>query len=134
MDRRRPAARGYDVDVLGQLRAQRRSERFGVAGMAALSRRRDGPSAGARRYDNDGATSRALAGHAGFLRRCIPTTPEGRCQPMNRPKLSRLSLAALVLAAVAACQPPAPSAPAAAAGPQLPRLGEKPDLNGVWQA
>ena len=52
---------------------------------------------------------------------------------MNTTTLSRLSLAALVLAAVAACQPQAP-APSASAGPVLPRLGEKPDLNGVWQA
>ena len=52
---------------------------------------------------------------------------------MNMTTLSRLSLAALVLAAVAACQPQAP-APSASAGPVLPRLGEKPDLNGVWQA
>jgi hypothetical protein len=50
---------------------------------------------------------------------------------MNMITLSRLSLAAFVLAAVAACQPPAPSAPA---GPVLPRLGDRPDLNGVWQA
>jgi len=51
---------------------------------------------------------------------------------MNMTTLSRLSLAALVLAtAVTACQPPAPSAPA---GPVLPRLADKPDFNGVWQA
>ena len=51
---------------------------------------------------------------------------------MNTITSFRLSLAALVLAtAVTACQPPAPSAPA---GPVLPRLADKPDLNGVWEA
>jgi hypothetical protein len=109
MDRRRPAARGYHVLVLGQLRAQRRSERFGLAALAGLSRRRDGPSAGARRYDHDRATGRALAGHAGFLRRCIPTTLEGRCQPMNT-TTSRLSFAAPVGGGRYGRQPEAPSA------------------------
>jgi hypothetical protein len=53
---------------------------------------------------------------------------------MNTITSTRLSLAALVLAAAAtACQPAAegPSAPAA---PEVPRLGERPDFNGVWQA
>jgi len=51
---------------------------------------------------------------------------------MNTTTTFRLSLAALVLAtAVTACQPPAPSAPA---GPVIPRLADKPDFNGVWQA
>jgi hypothetical protein len=53
---------------------------------------------------------------------------------MNTISSTRLSLAALVLAAaVTACQPAAegPSTPAA---PQIPRLGERPDFNGVWQA
>jgi hypothetical protein len=51
---------------------------------------------------------------------------------MNTTTSLRLSLTALVLAtAVTACQPPAPSAPA---GPVIPRLADKPDFNGVWQA
>lgn len=45
------------------------------------------------------------------------------------------ALAAIVIAAVAvgACQPTG-QAPSEPAGPILPRLGGKPDLNGVWQA
>jgi hypothetical protein len=45
------------------------------------------------------------------------------------------SSAVAIIAAglLAACQPAA-QAPAEAPGPQLPRLGDKPDLNGVWQA
>jgi hypothetical protein len=53
---------------------------------------------------------------------------------MNRPKSTRLSLAAIVLAAaVSACQPAA-DAPSAPAAPEIPRLAGKPDMNGVWQA
>ena len=45
-----------------------------------------------------------------------------------------LSLAAVLASALlVACQPPA-QAPAEPAGPQIPRLGGKPDFNGVWQA
>ena len=55
---------------------------------------------------------------------------------MNMLTKTPLSLAAIAFAAaLAACQPAeiAPSEPAAAA-PQIPRLGDRPDLNGVWQA
>ena len=53
---------------------------------------------------------------------------------MNTTTSTRLSLAAIVLAAaVTACQPTA-EAPSAPAGPEIPRLGGKPDFNGVWQA
>jgi hypothetical protein len=45
-----------------------------------------------------------------------------------------LSLVALVTAGFVAACTPTPQAPAAAAGPQIPRLGDKPDFNGVWQA
>jgi hypothetical protein len=45
-----------------------------------------------------------------------------------------LSLAGLLTGALlVACQPAA-EAPAEPAGPQIPRLGGKPDFNGVWQA
>jgi hypothetical protein len=45
-----------------------------------------------------------------------------------------LSLAALLAGGLlVACQPAA-QAPAEPAGPQIPRLGGKPDFNGVWQA
>ena len=50
---------------------------------------------------------------------------------MNTTTSIRLSLAALALAtAVTACQP----APEAPSGPVIPRLADKPDFNGVWQA
>ena len=45
-----------------------------------------------------------------------------------------LTVAAVVAAGLlAACQPTAQT-PAEPAGPQLPRLADKPDFNGVWQA
>jgi hypothetical protein len=54
---------------------------------------------------------------------------------MNTTTSIRLSLAACVLAAVTACQPAAEAPTAAApAGPEIPRLGSRPDFNGVWQA
>jgi hypothetical protein len=50
---------------------------------------------------------------------------------MNTTTSIRLSLGAIVLAAaVTACQPE----PEAPSGPVIPRLGDKPDFNGVWQA
>jgi hypothetical protein len=53
----------------------------------------------------------------------------------NRFSFSRratLAVGAIVTAGLlAACQPPAPSPPA---GPQIARIGDKPDMNGVWQA
>jgi hypothetical protein len=53
---------------------------------------------------------------------------------MNTTTNVRFLLAAIVLAtAVAACQPAA-NAPSAPAGPVLPRLADRPDFNGVWQA
>jgi hypothetical protein len=56
----------------------------------------------------------------------------------NRLRLSRPAAAAklaalLVAAALAACQPAA-EAPSEPEGPEIPRLGERPDFNGVWQA
>ena len=62
VDRRRPAARGRHVVVLGQLRAQRRSERCGLAGVARLSRRGDRQSADARRHGRDGSCDRTAGG------------------------------------------------------------------------
>ena len=44
------------------------------------------------------------------------------------------SFAAIVTAGLLAACTPSPQAPAEAAGPQIPRLGDKPDFNGVWQA
>jgi hypothetical protein len=53
---------------------------------------------------------------------------------MNTTTSTRLSLAALVLAAaVSGCQP-VTEAPSEPAGPVIPRLGDRPDFNGVWQA
>lgn len=46
----------------------------------------------------------------------------------------RLSVAVLGVATMLAGCEPAAIAPAEPAEPQLPRLGERPDLNGVWQA
>jgi hypothetical protein len=49
--------------------------------------------------------------------------------------ISRGALAAIAATALlAACQPAAPPAATAPAGPQLARIGDKPDFNGVWQA
>jgi hypothetical protein len=54
---------------------------------------------------------------------------------MNTTTSFRLSLAAFALAAVAACQPATEAPPPAAAeAPSIPRLGSRPDFNGVWQA
>ena len=45
-----------------------------------------------------------------------------------------LTVAAVAAAGLlAACQPTA-QAPTEPAGPQLPRIADKPDFNGVWQA
>ena len=50
------------------------------------------------------------------------------------PRGATLTVAAVVAAGLlAACQPTA-QAPAEPAGPQLPRLADKPDFNGIWQA
>jgi hypothetical protein len=46
----------------------------------------------------------------------------------------RFSLAAVALAVAAAACQPAAEAPGAPAEPDVPRLGGRPDLNGVWQA
>jgi hypothetical protein len=53
---------------------------------------------------------------------------------MNTITSTRLSLAALVLAAAATACQPAAEAPSAPAAPEMPRLGDRPDFNGVWQA
>jgi hypothetical protein len=50
------------------------------------------------------------------------------------PRGAVASVAAIVTATLlAACQPTA-QAPAEPAGPQIPRLADKPDFNGIWQA
>jgi hypothetical protein len=45
-----------------------------------------------------------------------------------------LSFVAIVSAGLLVACTPSAQAPAEAAGPQIPRLGDKPDFNGVWQA
>jgi hypothetical protein len=53
---------------------------------------------------------------------------------MNTTTKTSLSLAAIALAAaLAACQP-AELAPTEPAGGAIPRLGDRPNLNGIWQA
>jgi len=54
---------------------------------------------------------------------------------MNTTTSYRLPLAVIVLAtAVTACQPAAEAPPSEPTAPQVARIGDRPDLNGVWQA
>jgi hypothetical protein len=49
------------------------------------------------------------------------------------PRSATLTVVAILTAGLAACVQSTPP-PAAPAGPQIPRLGDRPDFNGVWQA
>jgi hypothetical protein len=49
------------------------------------------------------------------------------------PRVARTFAALLALGLLGACQPAA-QAPSAPAAPLLPRIGGKPDLNGIWQS
>ena len=85
--------------------------------------------------------NRAGRGYTHFLRFCLSTTPEGRCQPMNT-TTSTLVLAARRDRARAGrhrhCRTarglPTDREPRRRARRLRARIAGKPDLNGVWQA